>query len=193
MSDRINDAGKGKDSEREAARRNIIESVEQARQQQEAELSADLRRFQQEHPPKPFDINDYAPQEQTDMARWVDRGIINVRVSDLPQPEGISGPADFQKESYEDMRVGLRKLELMKPYVADGSRASSDAWRTFDQQEGLSYENGYQKVYDAFYGDGAIRLEKVGDQYDIINGRHRIFAAKEMFMREIPARMIERH
>lgn len=162
MSDRFNDAGEGKGSAPDAKWR-ITEAVEQAQQQEAAEK-----------------------------AQFVDRGIVNVKVSDLPQPEGINGPADFEKAPYEEMQAGMRKLELMKPSIADGTRADSAAWRQFDQEEGLSYPDGYQKVYDAFYGDDAVRVVKIGSHYEIDKGRHRIYLAKESFAREIPARVIER-
>lgn len=125
-------------------------------------------------------------------AQWADRGIVDVPVQDLPLPDGINSAADFQKVSPEDMADGFRKLQTMKPYIDDGRGNSSDYWHQVDQSYGVDYPDGYQKVYDAFYGDGAIRLNKDGDQYDIVNGRHRIAIAKELGVPSVPARVIEK-
>ena len=124
--------------------------------------------------------------------QWVDRGVIDVPVCDLPQPDGINSADDFQKVSAEEMAEGLRKLQTMKPYIDEGRGNSTDYWREVDQSYNVAYADGYQKVYDAFYGDDAVRLNKDSDQYNIVNGRHRIALAREMGISSIPARVIER-
>lgn len=123
---------------------------------------------------------------------WVDRGIQDVPVADLPEPEGVEDASDFEKVSPEKMQVGLTRLQEMKPVIDSGEGANTDYWREFDRQRGLAYPDGYQKVYESFYGQDAIRLDKDGDQYDIINGRHRIFMAKQMGIGTVPARVIEK-
>lgn len=123
---------------------------------------------------------------------WVDRGIVDVPVADLPEPEGVDDADDFKKVSPEEMQVGLTRLQEMKPVIDSGEGANTDYWREFDRQRGLAYPDGYQKVYESFYGHDAIRLNKDGDQYDIINGRHRIFMAKQMGIGTVPARVIEK-
>jgi len=123
---------------------------------------------------------------------WVDRGIQDVPVADLPEPEGIDDASDFEKVSSEEMKVGLTRLQEMKPAIDSGQGANTDFWREFDRQHGLAYPDGYQKVYESFYGQDAIRLNKDGDQYDIVNGRHRIFMAKQMGIDTVPARVIEK-
>ena len=123
---------------------------------------------------------------------WVDCGIQDVPVADLPAPEGVEDAGDFEKVSAEDMKAGLTRLQEMKPVIASGEGATPDYWREFDRQRGLAYPDGYQKVYESFYGQDAIRLDKDGDQYDIVNGRHRIFMAKQMGIDAVPARVIEK-
>lgn len=125
-------------------------------------------------------------------SEWVDRGILDVPVADLPDPEGIEGSADFQKLSAPEMKAGLDRLEEMKPTIASGKGASSDHWAEHDRQHGLDYAHGYQRVYEAFYGNDAIRVDKDGDRYDIVNGRHRVWLAKRMDINDLPARVIER-
>lgn len=123
---------------------------------------------------------------------WVDRGIQDVPVANLPEPEGVDDAGDFQKVSPEEMNAGLMRLQEMKPMINSGKGATTDYWREFDRQRGLAYPDGYQKVYESFYGQDAIRLDKDGDQYDIINGRHRIFVAKQMGIASLPVQVSEK-
>lgn len=125
-------------------------------------------------------------------SEWVDRGILDVPVADLPDPEGIEGSADFHKLSAIEMKAGLDRLEEMKPAIASGKGANSDHWAEHDREHGLDYEHGYQRVYEAFFGNDAIRLNKDGDRYDIVNGRHRVWLAKRMDINDLPARVMER-
>ncbi len=90
------------------------------------------------------------------------------------------------------MKAGLERLEEMKPVIANGEGANSDYWAKHDRQQGLDYEHGYQRVYEAFYGNDAVRLNKDGDRYDIVNGRHRVWLAKRMDIGALPARVTER-
>lgn len=124
-------------------------------------------------------------------AQWQERGVIDVPVRDLPHIDDIQGPQDFKKVSEADMVDGLRKLSLMKWDIDQGTGRSSDYWRAFDEQEGLDHANGYQRVYDAFYGDDPIKLNKIGDQYEVINGRHRIWLAQQLGYHTLPARVSE--
>lgn len=125
-------------------------------------------------------------------AHWVDQGIQSISVADLPAPEGIMSEADFSKVSANDMKAGFAKLEEMRSTIESGEGANSDYWRAVDQQHGLVYANGYQRIYDAFYGDDAIRLNWDGTSYDIINGRHRIWLAQKLGMDTLPVRLITR-
>lgn len=157
----------------------FIERAPLESQQADVERRANERRMQMMD-----DIDRQAMQPH-------DNGIQEVDVRDLPYPEGISGADDFQKVSPDEMADGLRKLDLMKPYIESGEGASADYWADVDQRYGVAYPDGYQKVYESFYGDEPIRLTKVGDNYDIENGRHRIWIAKELGWQKIPARVIE--
>lgn len=130
--------------------------------------------------------------EQPERSEWVDTGIRDVPVADLPEPDDIHNDSDFQKISEDDMRAGLERLQEMRPAIESGRGASSDYWARFDEQRGLDYGHGYRRVYDAFYGHDAIRLNKDSDQYDIVNGRHRVWLAKSMGIETLPARVIER-
>lgn len=130
--------------------------------------------------------------EPTEQSEWVDRGIQPVSVRDLPEPEGIHDEDDFVKVSVDEMQAGLERLQEMQPAIESGEGASSDYWAQFDRERGLDYAHGYRRIYDAFYGQDAIRLVKDGDRYDIVNGRHRIWLAKRMGITTLPARLTER-
>lgn len=125
-------------------------------------------------------------------SEWVDQGVRDVPVADLPNPEGIHNAGDFVKVSEDDMRAGLQRLQEMRPTIESGVGASSDYWADVDKQQGMDYAHGYRRIYDAFYGQDAIRLCKDGDRYSIDNGRHRIWLAKQMGIASLPARVIER-
>lgn len=130
--------------------------------------------------------------EQPDRDEWVDRGMRDVPVADLPEPQDIQDDNDFHKVSEDEMRAGLERLQEMQAAIESGDGASSDYWATFDEQRDLDYEHGYRRIYDALYGQDAIRLVRDGDQYDIINGRHRVWLARRMGIETLPARVIER-
>jgi len=123
---------------------------------------------------------------------WVDSGTNYVPIAELPDPQDINGENDFKKVPMTEMKAGLEKLQEMLPIVERGEGTSKDYWASFDTQKGLDYEHGYQRIYEAFYGDDAIRLNHNGNQYDIVNGRHRIWLAKRMGITNLPARVIEK-
>jgi exonuclease VII small subunit len=123
---------------------------------------------------------------------WVDEGVRFVSVADLPEPAGVSGGADFRKISEPEMRAGIEKLQEMRPVIESGPGASSDYWADYDRRRGLEYVGGYQRVYEAFYGDDCIKVNDDGGSYDIDNGRHRIWLAKRMGVGQLPMRIIKR-
>jgi len=123
---------------------------------------------------------------------WIDMDIRDVPVADLPDLEGISGADDFQKLSEPEMQAGLKRLQEMKSAIDSGVGAHSDYWADHDRERNLDYAHGYQGIYDAFYGHDAIRVNKDGDSYDIVNGRHRIWLARRMDVQTLPMRVIER-
>jgi hypothetical protein len=127
----------------------------------------------------------------TSPSKWADRGIQFVNVSDLPDPDGISGAADFRKISEPEMRAGIEKLSTMRPMIESGVGASANYWAEYDRKQGHDYSSGYQRVYDAFYGQDCIKLNKDSNTYDVDNGRHRIWLAKQMGVKQLPARIVE--
>jgi len=121
---------------------------------------------------------------------WVDRGIMDVPVADLPAPEGVSSPADFDHHiAWQDAQTATQQLPEIQKVVRDG-KTGDDFYRE-DQAANLDYVHGKQRTYDLFYGTDAVKLDKVGDQYTIVSGRHRIFAAKDAGLETIPASVSE--
>ena len=75
----------------------------------------------------------------------------------------------------------------MRPAVEQG--AGSDYFAHLDAERGIDYSRGFQRVYDAFYGNDAIRLDRVGDTYQVVNGYHRLYVAKQIGISIVPARV----
>jgi hypothetical protein len=133
------------------------------------------------------------PKEgKTDEGKWVDTGIQDVPVDKIDDSDTyVNSTDDFHKVSHEEMVRGFNTLQSdVRPAVEKG--ADVEHFRKLDQQRGLEYENGTQRVYEAFYGKDAVRLDKVGDRYLATNGFHRIYVAKELGLATIPARVIEK-
>ena len=123
---------------------------------------------------------------------WIDRNIQVINVNELPNPDEIKTEEDFKKVSLEDMKAGILRWQEMRSTIDSGTGNSSEYWSRIDQTRGFDYSGGYQKIYDSFYGQDAIRVEKIGNDYSIINGRHRIWAAKQMGIDQLPIHLIEK-
>jgi hypothetical protein len=117
---------------------------------------------------------------------WEDKGIIDVPVTDLPDPEGVESPQDFDHHiAWEDAQSATKQLPGVQEAVKNGK--SGDDFSAEDQAAGLDYAHGKRRVYDLYYGSDPVRLDKDGDHYDIVSGRHRIYAAKAGGLSTIPA------
>lgn len=122
---------------------------------------------------------------------WVDRGIVDVPVKDLPMPEGVSGPEDFNHHiSWEDAKSAADRLPGIQEEIKAGKTA--DDFSAEDLAAGVDYAHGKRGVYDLYYGSDPVKLDKIGDQYDIVSGRHRVYAAKAAGLESIPARVTEK-
>jgi hypothetical protein len=136
---------------------------------------------------------EYSPSTDTQQLKdvWEDKGVIDVPVANLPDPEGVESPQDFDHHiTWEDAQSATKQLPKIQDLVKNGK--TGDDFSTEDQAAGLDYAHGKRRVYDLYYGSDPIRLDKDGDHYDIISGRHRIYAAKELGLSTIPARVKEK-
>jgi hypothetical protein len=118
-----------------------------------------------------------------------DRAIREVPLAAIElRDSAVEGPDDFRKVSYESMVRGMERYDaVVRPMVAEG--ATGDTFSELDEGKGLAYPDGYRVAYDAFHGQDPVKLEWVGDKYDVINGYHRIFVAQQLGWRTIPARV----
>lgn len=123
---------------------------------------------------------------------WKDLGIINVFVNDLPWPENINGPEDFTHNiSWDDAKLASLQLPEVQAGVEGGK--TGENFQKEDELAGLDWKNGKKSVFDLYYSQNdPVSLDKIGDTYSIINGRHRIFAAKQLGLSTIPARVFEK-
>ncbi|HMJ72832.1 MAG TPA: hypothetical protein VK471_05630 [Solirubrobacterales bacterium] len=107
---------------------------------------------------------------------------------DLSQ-SAVEGPASYRKADYATVREGIQRLdEVVLPAVRRGEGVGY--FRNLDAQKGLSYERGYQRVYEAFFGDDSLRLDlRPNGTFGVTNGYHRIHLANELGLRTLPARV----
>ena len=164
-------------------------ALEQARVEQaqlEQEMQRDARALDEKFGPRP----NVAPVENEGTSDWVDRGIQDVPVADLPQPEGVTADNFDHHITHEDTLNATKQYQEMRPLIDKGYVGDDFAAR--DRANGLDYEHGQQRIYDLFHGNNPVHVAKDGNQYDIIDGRHRIFVAKELGLETIPARVKER-
>jgi len=127
--------------------------------------------------------------EQPQKGHWQDIGIQEVPLSQIDLSDSpVHSQGDFHKVSYDDMAHGLRTLEGMKPEIARG--ANADYFADQDRRAGLPYPYGRQRIYEAFYGQEAIRLNQQGNRYTVVNGYHRLCVAKDLGLQTVPARVI---
>lgn len=156
------------------------------RQEVENNLHRNLRTESLEQEPTPVMETD------SNKPTWTDVGIKNVPVNMIDVSEThVKGPEDFTKVSHTEIVNGFKVLEQeVRPEVEKG--ATADRFRVLDQVRGLDYPNGSLRVYDAFYGNTAIRLEYDGESYKVINGYHRLYVAQELGLSTVPARVLEK-
>lgn len=78
---------------------------------------------------------------------------------------------------------------VVLPALARGN--DLDYFQFRDQQHGLYGTRSYTSTYLGFFrDDNAIAAEFIGSQWNLINGRHRVYVAKELGLSEIPMRLV---
>lgn len=127
-----------------------------------------------------------------------------VNVDQLPATPDIRGVNDFRgdeltdkRRTYESMKADLLRHEQMRPLVAQGY--GDEAWNTVDQQNGLGnhspsgHTRGYSDTYRAFYDKSdCIAVDEVNGKFvGIENGRHRIYLAREMGIKQLPVSVLK--
>ena len=100
------------------------------------------------------------------------------------------GPPHFEKVSREHVEWGLDVLiRVIEPALRLGK--GPDYFTDRDRAEGLSGERSYNGVHNWFYNpDQAIKLSRLPDgRLDVTNGYHRIYVARQLGLRNLPARV----
>ncbi len=121
--------------------------------------------------------------------------VINIPL-DRINPTDIQTGNDFNDpEQYAALHREVTMLGQMQPALEQGAREDTfDAWDKANQIGQYSperYIRGYSDVYHSCYGKEAIALErKPNGTFDVINGRHRIAAAREAGLTRIPAKLV---
>jgi hypothetical protein len=102
---------------------------------------------------------------------------------------------DFTKVPADEMARGFRALaEHVLPLIDIGGHgADSTRFGDVDRASGTEYSSGLQRVYDAFFGTDAIRLDRRagGGVWSVTNGRHRLAVARRLGITHVPARTCE--
>jgi hypothetical protein len=125
-------------------------------------------------------------------SRFAERGVVPVSLDDIPaEALGFLSKDDFRKYSYDQMLNGVRRFDReVRPAVEAGQ--GRDYFRAKDREVGVDYQHGLERLYDAFYGSEPIRVTKLkSGRYDVTNGRHRLFVAKQAGLRSLPMRVSE--
>jgi hypothetical protein len=116
-----------------------------------------------------------------------------VKVAEIEDPS-FNGPEDFRPGSYDSLKREIQMHEQMRPYIEQSHGLDTfDQWDAHNKIGAYSeqgYVRGYRDVYHAYYGNDAIALSQRPDgSYEIINGRHRIALAREVGIKQLPARV----
>jgi hypothetical protein len=118
-------------------------------------------------------------------------GLEHVPLSTIDTSDRQISPSDFGKGySPSDLEWAFKALnEVVLPAVADGE--GPDYFQRRDEEEGLVGTRSYSDTFSGFLGgDDVIRLNWVGDRYEVANGYHRIWVANQMGLDSVPARVV---
>lgn len=103
----------------------------------------------------------------------------------------VEDESDFRKVSQDEMIAGFEKLAQVRRWISEGA---TDQWLyEVDQAartQGVPEAQGHYNIYQVFYGESAITLEKTGSTYRVINGYHRLTVARQLGWTTVPARVV---
>lgn len=149
-----------------------------------------------DHQPDRFDTGE-AERRLRDAAPVSDRadGIRNVELNKIKATD-IQSAADFKDpQQYAALHREAQMLQQMDPALQQG--ADVETFHGWDKANGIgqyssdAHVRGYADVYHSYHGTDAVALDPKPDgTYDVINGRHRIVAARDVGLKEIPARVV---
>lgn len=122
-------------------------------------------------------------------------GISRVELDKI-SPTDIQSAADFDSpQQYNALFREAQMLQQMDPALKQG--ADVETFHTWDKANAIgqyspdAHVRGYADVYHSYHGTDAIALDpRSNGTFDVINGRHRIVAARDAGLTEVPARVI---
>ena len=130
-------------------------------------------------------------QAATDRSgEWVEMGYQNIPINNIDISDAhVHSENDFHKVSFDEMRRGMGILESEVRPLVEGHGASKGYFEQLDRSQPLDGGVSRTTVYDSFYGEKikTIRVAKTGNHYEVENGYHRIYVAKELNMSSVPA------
>lgn len=111
-------------------------------------------------------------------------------IDTLHELKGASTKDSFTKVPFDEMRRGfdLLRTEILPVLNKSSDPGDKEIFAHRDAATGAPFEKGLLRIYEAFYGDGHIHLERgQNDQlFSISNGRHRIRVAMEAGWTAVP-------
>jgi len=145
---------------------------------------------------QPLEFDDLNARMDTAAPAMAENDITNVPVDRL-ETAGINSPSDFDSmEQYQGMLRESQMLQQMQPAIAQGATEDVfDDWDRANQIGSFSpqgYTRGYGDAYRSYYsGAEPIVAEQNPDgTYNILNGHHRIFVAKQAGLDYIPVKIV---
>ena len=122
-------------------------------------------------------------------------GITNVEL-DCINATDTKSAADFEDpQKYAGMRREAEMLKQMEPALEQG--ADVETFHSWDQANQIghyspaNYVRGYADAYHSYHGSEAVAVEPQADgSYNVLNGRHRIVAARDAGLKKIPAKIV---
>lgn len=123
-------------------------------------------------------------REWVDRFTWIDPSSAHVNGEELY----------WEKLTIEDAQKSFRVLKSMRPFLNDtdfqtgeGIRDCRDRLASLKDPEGSPLFNKSDLgFYDLYFGNSRILVSKDGNQYDVTNGRHRLWLAQQNGIKELP-------
>lgn len=117
---------------------------------------------------------------------WIDLDVINLNEENFPSDTRFRR-SDNKRDDLESMWFTFFE-EIVPVLMTDAEAQESEYWQAVDQEAGVDYRDGLQRVFETVYGESdAIRIDPDGNGgWHISNGRHRLLVAKEMGLKQVP-------
>ena len=116
--------------------------------------------------------------QEVESRDWIDHGIVDVPVADLPMPEDVNSPDDFNHHiSWEDARSATQALPQIQQEVNAGKTA--DDFSKEDEQNNLDWQHGRRRIYDLYYGCLLYTSDAADDLLCVDLGGRRIIYKKK--------------